>query len=70
VNGVPLDRLKRYTLALPDYLLRGGDGYDMFADSPVLVDPEAGELIVSVLQKVVSAGPVNPETEGRIRIEP
>lgn len=70
VNGAPLDPIERYTLALPDYLLRGGDGYDMFADSPVLIDPEAGELIVSVLQKVVSAGPVNPQTEGRIRIEP
>jgi 2',3'-cyclic-nucleotide 2'-phosphodiesterase (5'-nucleotidase family) len=70
VNGTPLDPLKRYTLALPDYLLRGGDGYDMFAESPVLIDPEAGELIVSVLQKTVSAGEINPQTDGRIRIEP
>ena len=30
VNGQPLDPDKTYTLALPDYVLKGGDSYTMF----------------------------------------
>ena len=31
VNGQPLDLDMTYTVALPDYLLKGGDNYTMFA---------------------------------------
>src|SRR5262249_36581067 len=41
VNGRPLDPGRTYTLALPDYLLKGGDDYRMFGAATVVVDPEA-----------------------------
>lgn len=69
VNGVPLDPGKTYTLALPDYLLRGGDGYDMFGSSRVLIDPEDGALIVSAVEAAVMRGAINPQVEGRIVLE-
>ena len=31
---------------MPDYMLRGGDGYDDVRDQQVLVGPEAGPLMV------------------------
>ena len=31
INGAPLDLEKTYTLALTDFMLHGGDGYEMFA---------------------------------------
>src|SRR4029079_18783224 len=37
VKGEPLDPGKRYVVAIPDYLLKGGDGYTMFAGGEVLV---------------------------------
>ena len=69
VNGVPLDLKKTYTLAIPDFLLDGGDGYAMFAGEHVLVGPETGTLIAVALEKYVAAlGEVSPAVEGRITI--
>jgi 2',3'-cyclic-nucleotide 2'-phosphodiesterase (5'-nucleotidase family) len=71
VNGEPLDLEKIYTVAVPDFVLRGGDGYTMFAGHPVLVTPEAGDSMEVTMEKYLAArGPVNPVVEGRIRIEP
>lgn len=69
VNGVPLERARTYTLALPDYLLHGGDGYEMFEGSRVLIDDESGPLIVSAIEAAVRAGELNPQVEQRITIE-
>jgi len=67
VQGVPLVDDKIYTLALPDYLLQGGDGYTMFAGQTVLVDTEVGHLLVSALEQYVTArGTVAPAIERRI----
>jgi 2',3'-cyclic-nucleotide 2'-phosphodiesterase (5'-nucleotidase family) len=67
VNGVPLDADRTYTLAIPDYLVNGGDGYTMFDDQPVLVSAEDGRLVVAALEKYVMArGAVAPAVEGRI----
>jgi 5'-nucleotidase len=69
VNGQPLDPAKTYTLALPDYTLAGGDGYAMFAGQKVLVDAQSGDLVVTALEKYVSAkGTVSPAIEGRVVI--
>jgi 2',3'-cyclic-nucleotide 2'-phosphodiesterase (5'-nucleotidase family) len=71
VNGEPLDPGKSYTIAIPDFVLRGGDGYTMFAGHPVLVTPEAGDSIEMTMEKYLAArGPVNPAVEGRITIGP
>jgi 2',3'-cyclic-nucleotide 2'-phosphodiesterase (5'-nucleotidase family) len=69
VNGAPLDPDKTYTLALPDFVLRGGDGYVMFAGTPALIGPDAGDPIVSALERyVTSRGEVAPAIEGRITV--
>jgi 5'-nucleotidase len=69
VNGQPLDPAKTYTVALPDFVLKGGDGYTMFVGQPVLVGPEAGPLLVSVLEKrVAAAHDIAPAVDGRIRV--
>jgi 2',3'-cyclic-nucleotide 2'-phosphodiesterase (5'-nucleotidase family) len=69
VNGQPLQPEMMYTLALPDYLLKGGDNYTMFAGAEVLVSPESGNLIVTALEKYIAdKGEVSPGLEGRITI--
>jgi 2',3'-cyclic-nucleotide 2'-phosphodiesterase (5'-nucleotidase family) len=69
VNGAPLDPDKIYTVAIADYMLKGGDGYEMFAGHPVLTTPESGELVVNALQKFVAdMREVAPATEQRIVI--
>jgi hypothetical protein len=56
-------------VAIPDYLLKGGDGYTMFAGGKVLIGPETGSLMVSALEKYVAAnGEIAPEIDGRIAI--
>ena len=70
VNAQPLDLEKTYTVALPDYVLKGGDSYTMFANARVLIGPESGNLIVAALEKYVAAkGTLSPGIEGRITIE-
>ena len=69
INGAPLDLAKTYTLAVTDFMLQGGDGFDMFAGSRVLVPPEDGTLMVTAVEKVVSGRDVAPQVDGRITIE-
>jgi 5'-nucleotidase len=69
IGGQPLQADKNYTLAIPDYILKGGDGYTMFAGQPVLVGPEAGNMLVAALEKyVISHREIAPKVEGRITI--
>ena len=69
VNGRPLDPNKSYTVAVPDFLLKQGDGYTMFVGQPVRAGPEAGNLISTALEQYVAAKhEVAPAVEGRITI--
>jgi 5'-nucleotidase len=69
VNGQPLDVNRTYTLALPDYLFTGGDGFAMFANAKVLVSPAAGELVSGAVERYVASKKiVSPQIEGRITI--
>jgi len=69
VNGEPLDPDRTYTVALPDYVQRGGDNYSMFAGQKVLVDAQSGDLVVTALEKYVAAKhDVAPAVEGRVTI--
>lgn len=69
MRGRPLVPDKTYTLALPDYLLKGGDSYTMFAGARVLVGPESGDLVVTAPEKYVAAKrEVGPAIEGRMTI--
>jgi 5'-nucleotidase / UDP-sugar diphosphatase len=69
VADQPLDPNRTYTVALPDFLLKGGDGYSMWSGQRVLVDAETGDLMVSVLEKYV-ADKVNvtQTIDGRITV--
>ncbi len=67
VAGEPLDPSKPYTVALPDFVLKGGDAYSMFAGQTVLVGPESGSLLVQVVGRyVIAQGDVTQITDGRI----
>jgi 5'-nucleotidase len=69
VGGQPLQPDKIYTIAVPDYVMKGGDGYTMFEGQPVLVGPEAGNLVAEALEKYVAAHPdLAPEVDRRITI--
>ena len=69
INGRPLDLEKTYTVALPDYVMNGGDGYSMFPGQKVLVDAQSGDLVVEALEKYIAKkGTVAPSVEGRIVI--
>jgi 5'-nucleotidase len=70
VAGEPLDPQRTYTVAIPDYLLKGGDGYTMFSGARVLVAPEAGDLIATALERYVAARrEIAPRVEGRITVK-
>ena len=69
VHGAPVDPAKTYTLALPDFVLHGGDGYEMFAKAKVLIAPEDGASIATAVENAVSGRDVEPRVEGRIVIE-
>jgi 5'-nucleotidase len=68
VGGVPLDLERVYTLAIPDFLLNGGDGYTMFAGQQVLVPAEEGPLMALALERYIAGKDVTPSVEGRIAI--
>lgn len=70
VNGTPVDPARTYTMALPNYVLAGGDGYDAITSSMrVVVAAEQGPLVVSALEQYVGGREVSPKVEGRIVIE-
>lgn len=70
IGGRPIDPGQRYTVALPDYILGGGDGYTMFpGPATVLTDAESGELMVTVLETYLRHRPtLAAAPAGRITI--
>ncbi len=70
VNGKELEPDSLYTVATIDYLFDGGDGYDMFGDTQIVVAPEFGPLLAeSVVEKIVEKQNISPKVEGRIGFE-
>jgi 5'-nucleotidase len=70
IGNAPLDPNRTYTLALPNFVLEGGDGYTMFAGSRVLIDRENGTPIQEALEEAVSGRNIAPRVEGRIVTTP
>jgi 5'-nucleotidase len=71
VMGVPLDPQRRYTVAVADYVARGGDGIVALRDARVLVDAASGPLLADILHQAVAAQPaISPRVDGRIRLNP
>jgi 2',3'-cyclic-nucleotide 2'-phosphodiesterase (5'-nucleotidase family) len=69
VGGAALEPERRYTAAVVDYLVRGGDGFTAFRDARVLVDGASGPLLADVLlQAVTERGTIAPAVDGRLRV--
>jgi 5'-nucleotidase len=69
INGAPLDPNRTYTVAVSDFIFKGGDDYGMLKGQPVKVSPEAGNMISDALERYVAAKrDIAPVVEGRITI--
>ena len=66
IGGQPLDPNKSYSVAITDYMLSGGDDYTMLLNQKVLIGPEAGGLVVTALENLVTGREIAPAVEGRI----
>jgi 2',3'-cyclic-nucleotide 2'-phosphodiesterase (5'-nucleotidase family) len=67
INGQPLSATQIYTVATNDYMLGGGDGYTALAGGQVIITPNGGPLLATVvLDAVHKAGAIAPSTDGRI----
>jgi 2',3'-cyclic-nucleotide 2'-phosphodiesterase (5'-nucleotidase family) len=63
-----LDDASTYTVVVPSYLFRGGDGYTAFARAQVLLAPEAGpDLAAVVVQAVADRSPIAPAVDDRLK---
>jgi 5'-nucleotidase len=68
VAGAPIDPARRYTVAVADFLVRGGDGVTAFRDARVLVSAANGPLLSElVLEAIIAAGTIAPVLDGRIQ---
>ncbi|MFK5985434.1 MAG: 5'-nucleotidase C-terminal domain-containing protein [Pseudomonadota bacterium] len=54
INNNKLDLQKNYSIATADYLYAGGDGYQQFKQSKVVVDSEQGLLISTIVADYLS----------------
>ena len=67
VDGEPLDEDATYTLATNDFMLGGGDGYDMLDDGTTIISPDGAQLMMdAVVERIEADGDVEVETDGRI----
>jgi 2',3'-cyclic-nucleotide 2'-phosphodiesterase (5'-nucleotidase family) len=68
VGGAPLEPARTYTVAVVDWIARGGDGVTAFRDGRVLVDATTGPLLSDVLLEAITArGTIAPAVDGRLR---
>jgi 2',3'-cyclic-nucleotide 2'-phosphodiesterase (5'-nucleotidase family) len=68
VGGRPLDPGQRYTVAVPDFLARGGDGHAALPSARLLVRAaDAPDLATLVLRAIEARTTIAPAVEGRIR---
>jgi len=71
VGARPLDDDATYTVAVPTYLVRGGDGFTAFKRKRALVGEEAGPLLAQVvLDAIAMRGTIAPAPDGRITRTP
>ena len=69
VNGELLDLKRTYKMAVGDYMVRGGDGYEVLTKAKIIVGPESGNTLADVLERYIrTRGEVAPHVEGRIVI--
>jgi 5'-nucleotidase / UDP-sugar diphosphatase len=67
VGSRPLDDNAVYTVAVPSYLVRGGDGYTAFKAAKIVIDETSGPQVAqTILDGIVARRTIAPATEGRI----
>jgi 2',3'-cyclic-nucleotide 2'-phosphodiesterase (5'-nucleotidase family) len=67
VGGKPLDPARTYKVAANDYIVAGGDGFDVLKKGKVLIDASGGKLMASqVIDYIAAKKTVSPKVEGRI----
>ncbi|MBS1811113.1 MAG: bifunctional metallophosphatase/5'-nucleotidase [Acidobacteria bacterium] len=68
VNGQPLNDKKTYSLAVGEYLAKGGDGYAMLKSAKHLITAEDAKVDAVILgNAIATAGTISPQTDGRIK---
>ncbi|QYZ68511.1 bifunctional metallophosphatase/5'-nucleotidase [Neotabrizicola shimadae] len=68
VGDAALDPAKTYKVAVNDYILGGGDGYDALGAGVMLTNAGGGGLVAQdVMTYVEKSGTVSPKVEGRIK---
>ncbi|MCX8509944.1 MAG: 5'-nucleotidase C-terminal domain-containing protein, partial [Rhodobacteraceae bacterium] len=69
VAGAALDADKLYKVAVNDYILGGGDGYDALGGGRILTGGGTGSLVAKdVMSYIEKAGSIAPKVEGRITL--
>jgi 5'-nucleotidase len=68
IGGKPLELDRIYTLAVPDFLVLGGDGYDMLAGLGALIAPDLGPLMATALESYIGGREFEAAVDGRITI--
>jgi 2',3'-cyclic-nucleotide 2'-phosphodiesterase (5'-nucleotidase family) len=69
IGGAPLDPRAKYRLATNDFMLRGGDGYEMLAQGNVILGELDGKLLADdVMSFIAKAGKIAPKVEGRVAL--
>ncbi len=69
VNGAPLDPARLYSVAINDFMLRGGDGYVSFAD-PKATDDSGNQLMANdVMDYARALGTIDIKTGTRITFQ-
>lgn len=67
VGGAPLEADKLHTVAVNDYIVGGGDGYDAQGGGRIVTDGPTGSLVANdVMTYVEKLGTVGVAVEGRI----
>ena len=67
IGAQPLENETLYSVAVPSYLVRGGDGYTAFRRAKVVVDESSGPQVAqTIMDAIVARGTIAPATDGRI----
>ena len=56
VGGSALEPARRYRVAVPDFLARGGDGYVLLTEAPSLVSSEEGPGLIEIVVEAIERG--------------
>lgn len=56
IGGSPLDPTRRYRVAVPDFLARGGDGYVLLTQALALVPSEDGPGLIEIVVEALERG--------------